>query len=39
MAMRVTITYDGVKQGHLVTVDLLCGIGVLDSNLGAVMLG
>ena len=39
VAMRVTITYDGLKQGHLVTVDLLCGIAVLDSNLGAVMLG
>jgi hypothetical protein len=39
VAMRTTITYDGVKQGHLVTVDLLCGIAVLDSDLGAVMLG
>lgn len=39
LAVRVTITYDGDKQGHLVTVDLLCGVKVLDDDLGAVMLG
>lgn len=39
VGMRVTITYDGVKQGVLVTVDLLCGIQMLDVNLGAVMMG
>jgi len=39
IAIRVTVTYDGVKQGVLVTVDLLCGIAVLDTALGAVMLG
>ena len=39
LAIRVTITYDGNKQGHLVTVDLLCGVKVLDTDLGAVMLG
>jgi len=39
IAIRATITYDGIKQGHLVTVDLLCGIAVLDTALGAVMLG
>lgn len=38
LSMRVTITYDGTKQGHLVTCDLLCGVKVLDTRLGAVML-
>jgi len=39
LSMRVTITYDGTKQGHLVTLDVLAGVKVLDTNLGAVMLG
>jgi len=39
VGIRVVITYDGVRQGHLVTVDLLCGVKVLDTNLGAVLLG
>lgn len=39
LSMRATITYDGNKQGHLVTLDMLFGIAVLDENLGAVMLG
>lgn len=39
LSLRVTITYDGNKQGHLVTVDSLCGIKVLDNSLGAVLLG
>jgi hypothetical protein len=39
VGVRVTITYNGTKQGHLVTVDMLCGIKVLDVNLGAVLLG
>ncbi len=34
--MRVVITYDGTKQGHLVTLDFLAGIKVLDTSLGAV---
>lgn len=38
LSMRATITYDGNKQGHLVTLDMLCGIAILDTNLGAVML-
>lgn len=38
LGIRVTITYEGRSQGHLVTVDLLCGTKVLDTNLGAVML-
>lgn len=36
--MRVVITYDGNKQGHLVTLDFLAGIKVLDTDLGAVAL-
>ena len=39
LSIRVTITYDGDKQGHLVTVDLLSGVKVLDNPLGAVLLG
>lgn len=39
LSMRTTITYDGNRQGHLVTLDLLCGIKVLDPLLGAVLLG
>lgn len=38
MSLRVTVTYDGVKQGHLVTMDALFGIKVLDTDLGAVLL-
>lgn len=34
LSMRVTITYDGAQQGHLVTCDLLCGIKTLDRRLG-----
>jgi len=37
LAMRVTITYNGESQGHLVTVDLLCGIKVLNEKLGCVI--
>ena len=39
LSMRVTITYLGLYQGHLVTLDMLCGIALLDQNLGAVLLG
>lgn len=39
LSMRATITYDGSAQGHLVTLDMLCGIKTLDTNLGAVLLG
>jgi hypothetical protein len=39
MSMRVVITYNGTKQGHLVTIDMLCGVKVLDSALGAVLVG
>ena len=36
--MRVVITYDGTAQGHLVTLDMLCGVKVLDEDRGAVMI-
>ncbi len=39
LSVRATITYNGEKQGHLVTLDMLCGIAILDTNLGAVLLG
>jgi coat protein Gp5 len=38
LTMRTVITYDGTKQGHLVTLDFLAGVKVLDTDLGAVML-
>jgi len=38
LSIRVVVTYDGVKQGHRVTVDMLCGIKVLDTNLGICLL-
>ncbi|MEE9548668.1 MAG: P22 phage major capsid protein family protein [Nitrosomonadaceae bacterium] len=38
LSMRVTITYNGTAQGHLVTLDMLCGVKVLDEDRGAVML-
>lgn len=38
LSLRVTITYDGNKQGHLVTIDVLAGIKVLDTNLGVPVL-
>lgn len=39
LSLRVTITYDGEKQGHLVTVDVLCGVKVLNTSLGGVIFG
>lgn len=38
LAMRAVITYDGNKQGHLVTLDVLLGIKVLNDDMGLVML-
>jgi hypothetical protein len=38
VGVRVTISYSGVDQGHLVTVDLLFGVKTLDTALGAVLL-
>lgn len=39
VAIRITITYDGVKQGHLVTLDTLFGVGILSPDMGVVMMG
>jgi len=39
LSVRVVITYDGTNQGHLVTVDLLAGVKVLDTDLGVCMFG
>lgn len=38
LGIRVTITYSGEKQGHLVTVDILGGVAVLEPKLAAVLL-
>jgi len=38
-SVRATITYDGNKQGHLITLDLIFGIKVLNEDLGAVVYG
>lgn len=38
VGVRVVVTYDGKAQGHRVTIDLLAGVKVLDTNLGAVLL-
>ena len=39
LSMRAVITYDGRAQGHLVTLDMLCGAAVLNPALGVVLLG
>lgn len=39
ISMRVSMQYDLTNQGTNVTLDLLCGVAVLDTNLGVVMLG
>ena len=39
LSIRISMQYDGNKQGMLVTADLLCGVKVLDANLGCIMLG
>lgn len=38
ISIRVCWQYDSVKQGMRVTVDLLCGVAILDTLLGQVML-
>jgi hypothetical protein len=38
MAIRATMQYNSTKQGLVVTLDLLCGVKELDTNLGAVLL-
>jgi len=37
LSLRVTITYEGRGQGHLITLDMLCGVKVLDVDRGALM--
>lgn len=39
LSMRATISYNGTKQGTLVTLDMLLGVAVLDTKLGAVLFG
>lgn len=39
ISIRVTITYDQYKQGHLVVLDTLMGVGVLNKLLGYALLG
>lgn len=39
LSMRATISYNGTKQGTLVTLDMLLGVAVLDQKLGAVLFG
>ncbi len=39
LSLRITITYLGMDQGHLVTVDMLGGVAKLEDKLGAVMFG
>lgn len=39
VAVRVTASYEGRAQGILITVDLLCGVATLDTDLAAIMLG
>lgn len=38
LSMRATLSYDARKQAHLVTLDMLFGVKVLKTALGAVML-
>ena len=37
ISVRVVMTYDGKAQGLRVTLDILAGVKVLDSNLGGVL--
>lgn len=39
ISVRVTISYNSTKQGHMVTIDTIYGTKVLDDNLGAVIYG
>ncbi len=39
IGVRTVITYDGVAQGHRVTVDLLAGVKTLDTDMGVTVLG
>jgi len=37
LSLRVTIAYDYKKQGHVVTVDVLCGVASLNDDLGVLV--
>lgn len=37
LPIRTTITYDGKQQAHLVTFDMLMGLGIYDENRAAVL--
>ena len=39
VSMRVAMQYDIAQQGTVVTLDLLAGVAILDTDLGVVMLG
>lgn len=39
LSMRATISYNPTKQGLQVTLDMLFGVKVLDTNLGCVLIG
>lgn len=39
LSIRVSISYDSNQQGHLVTLDFLMGVNVMDDQLGAILLG
>lgn len=39
LSVRVTITYDGSLRGHRVVIDMLCGIKVLNADLGLTIFG
>lgn len=39
ISMRVSMQYDIAQQGTVVTLDLLAGVAVLDTDLGVVILG
>jgi hypothetical protein len=39
VSMRIAMQYDIAQQGTVVTLDMLAGVAVLDTDLGVVMLG
>lgn len=39
LSMRATLSHDGVKQGIRVTLDMLCGVKVMNTSLGSPILG
>jgi hypothetical protein len=39
LAMRIAMQYNIASQGTVVTLDMLCGVALLDANLGCILLG